>query len=398
MTDGGLSADRPRRVSILGTRGVPGRHGGFETFAESLALHLVERGWDVTVYCQDPAETGSTTVDSWQGIRRVRIPVSLAGAIGTLWFDLKSIVYAVRHRDPLALVLGYNTAVFCLLLRLFGSVVVMNMDGIEWKRAKWGRLERAWLWVNERFGSWVSHLLVADHPGIKAHLSRSTDPNRIVVIPYGAPRVTDSSHDRLTDFELHSRRFAIVIARPEPENSILEIVSAFSSEPREHQLVVLGGFEPERNPYHREVMNAASDEVRFLGAIYDHELLAALRFHASLYVHGHTVGGTNPSLVEALGAGCAVLAHDNRFNRWVAGDGNAYFASQAACRESFGVLLADSSRLSEMRRASAERFEELFLPDSINQAYETTLEYCGGEFRSTPTPQATDPTGGRWSS
>lgn len=154
-----------KRLSILGTRGVPAAHGGFETFAERLSLFLVERGWDVTVYCQEDGEP-SIVEDTWHGVRRVRVSVSQSGAKGTVVFDWIATKHAARN-GGLCLTLGYNTAVFCTLLRLKGTPNIINMDGIEWRRPKWGRAEQAWLYLNEWAGCWLGNHLIADNPGIK---------------------------------------------------------------------------------------------------------------------------------------------------------------------------------------------------------------------------------------
>ena len=155
-------------LRILGTRGVPAAHGGFETFAEQLALYLVRRGWRVIVYCQEDG-TGPISEDTWQGIERVTIPVSQSGPKGTILFDWKSIRHAGQHRD-LCLTLGYNTAVLCAWLRLKGVRNLFNMDGMEWRRAKWGKPAKTWFWMNEWAACWLGNHLVADHPEIARHL------------------------------------------------------------------------------------------------------------------------------------------------------------------------------------------------------------------------------------
>ena len=216
------------------------------------------------------------------------------------------------------------------------------MDGIEWKRDKWTFLERTWLYINERAGCWLGNHLIADHPEIKKHLTTRVSKNKITMIPYGSDEINTPDLTHLKPYDLEPNRYAIVIARPEPENSILEIVTAFSSKKRNKKLVVLGNYDKADPEYSKKVNDAASDEVIFPGAIYDKSVIQALRFYALLYVHGHTVGGTNPSLVEALGAGNAVLAHDNKFNRWVAGEGNKYFKDIKQCKKVFDELCSDN--------------------------------------------------------
>lgn len=357
-------------LRILGTRGVPAAHGGFETFAEHLALYLVDQGWRVVVYCQEDG-TGPTFEDTWQGVERVRIPVDRVGPAGTIVFDWKATAHAARHRD-LCLTLGYNTAVFCALLRLKGLPNVINMDGIEWSRAKWGKVAKTWFWLNDWAGCWLGNHLVADHPEIKRHLSTRVRATKITTIAYGADAVTGISEEPVRALGLEPGRYLTVVARPEPENSLLEIVSGWSRRPRGLQLVVLGKYD-EGNAFHRAVQAAASAEVKFVGAIYDKPVVQALRFHGAAYVHGHQVGGTNPSLVEALGAGNAVIAHDNRFNRWVAGEGARYFDGAEGFDRTVTEVLADPAVLPALRAAATARFQAEFTWPHILGQYEALL-------------------------
>lgn len=360
-----------KRLSILGTRGIPAHHGGFETFAEKLALFLVTKGWRVTVYCQLDGD-GPVTTDTWRGVRRVNIPVLRKGAMGTVLFDWKSTLQAKREEGQI-LTLGYNTAVFCLHYRLAGKINLINMDGLEWQRDKWSFVERAWLYLNERAGCWLGNHLIADHPEIQKYLASRVKSEKVTMIPYGADRIDDADDALIETYGLKSKGYSLVIARAEPENFILEIVKAFSFRKRNQKLVVLGNYAPAENEYHRSVLQAASNEVIFPGAIYDKATVSSLRFHTLLYVHGHTVGGTNPSLVEALGAGSAVLAHDNFFNRWVAGDGAAYFISEIDCNHRFDELLSDHNKLERMRVWSRRRFAQQFQWDDVLGKYEQLL-------------------------
>ncbi len=363
-----------RCLRILGIRGVPAAHGGFETFAEALSLYLVARGWRVVVYCQEdvPADASSRAIssvfDQWRGVERVRIPVVLGGAKGTMWFDWLSIAHAAQHKD-LCLTLGYNTALFCARLRLKRVCNIINMDGIEWRRAKWGPLAKAWFWMNDWVGCWLGDHLVADHPEIQLHLLTRTREDRITTIPYGATPAGDAPAAPLVAYGLEPGGYLTLIARPEPENSILEAVRGFSCRPRGVKLVVLGTYSGAQW-YHRAIQDAASDEVLFLGAIYDPAVVQALRCHCIAYVHGHQVGGTNPSLVEALGAGNAVIAHDNRFNRWVAADAACYFTDGIAFDRALSQVLHQPQRLQQLRQASRARFAEAFSWGSALASYE----------------------------
>jgi len=361
-----------KRLVILGIRGIPAAHGGFETFAEHLAVYLRDRGWSITVYCQEIGD-GPVFEDTWEGIRRVNVPVKGDGPASTIVFDWKATRLAAREKDAVALTLGYNTAVFCALLRMAGIPNVINMDGIEWKRAKWGVVAKTWFWVNDWAGCWLGNHLVADHPQIKTHLKTRVRDEKITVIPYGSDEVNGADDTQVRALGLTPGRFATLIARAEPENSLLEIVSGFSRERRGIDLVVLGKYD-RSHAYQRRVLEAASDEVKFVGAIYDKSVVSALRFHSMFYVHGHQVGGTNPSLVEALGAGNAIIAHDNRFNRWVAGEDQHFFSSEKSFSDIVSAILKDVDGLKRLRSVSRSRHAELFTWMKILSDYESLLE------------------------
>lgn len=361
-----------KSLNILGTRGIPAQHGGFETFAENLALYLVGKGWDINVYCQSSAcEASSITYSIWNGVNLVHIPVKGEGAKATILFDYLSVKHASRQKG-LVLTLGYNTALFNILLRISGVRNLINMDGIEWKRDKWKWYEKAWLYLNERFGCIVANHLIADHPEIKNHLATRVKISKIAMIPYGARSVALSDMSLINTFGLTKKKYCIVIARPEPENSILEIIKAFSEKKRGINLVVLGKYDSDV-PYQRSVIEVASEEVLFLGAIYDHDTLDALRHHSCLYIHGHTVGGTNPSLIEALGSAQPVLAHNNKFNRWVAGEKSAYFDDTVSCLQQLDFLLGSPDVLKEMSSESVRRFESMYTWDKVLWEYEILL-------------------------
>jgi glycosyltransferase involved in cell wall biosynthesis len=357
-------------VAILGTRGVPSRHSGFETFAQDFALFLLSHGHEVTVYCQLESMEQAHE-DIWNGIRRVRIPAG-KGPVGTMAFDWKAIRYSLRDHSVI-LTLGYNTAIFNLIYKFSGVPNVMNMDGLEWKREKWSRPAKAWFWFNEWAGARLADHLVADHPEIGKHLSRHTPPEKITVIPYGADSVASAPESVIEKFGLTPKRYHILIARPEPENYILEIVQAYSQRNRGIPLVLLGKYHHEGTPYQKSVLRAAGPEIQFLGPIFDRDTVKALRFHARAYFHGHRVGGTNPSLVEALGAGNAVIAHDNRFNRWVAGEGARYFRSAAEIDDILTSLESDPASLLAMEQASRRRHREAFTQEQVLAQYEELL-------------------------
>lgn len=361
-----------KTLRILGTRGVPAAHGGFETFAEYLALYLVKHGWRVVVYCQEDG-AGDVYEDVWQGVERVHIPVEQSGPKGTIIFDWKATAHAAKHRD-LCLTLGYNTAIFCTMLRIKGVPNLINMDGIEWSRAKWGPVAKTWFWMNDWAGCWLGNHLVADHPKIKEHLTSRAPAAKITMIPYGADVITAAPIEAVSALGLEPGKYLTVIARAEPENSLLEIVTGFSSKARGLKLAVLGKYEPEKNAYHRAVLAAAGPEVVFVGAIYDKAVVRALRFHSVAYIHGHQVGGTNPSLIEAMGAGNPVIAHDNQFNRWVAGESARFFNGADECSQRLDETLSHPDVLDAMKKGILQRHQSAFTWEQVLADYENLLQ------------------------
>jgi glycosyltransferase involved in cell wall biosynthesis len=310
---------------IVGVRGIPNRYSGFERFVEVLAPYLVRRGHDVTVLCEGSARAiNCAQQDLWQGVRRRFIRVGTRrNPLSTVLYDLRSFLYV--RRGAVVLAFGYGTALFQLCLLARGVPHAVNMDGIEWRRAKWGRFARAWLRANEFIATRLATELVADHPEIQREiLDRLSRPSHM--IPYGVScqvsgsvgKSTESSVGRIAD-----RQFHLVLARPEPENQIHILLMAYRASSRACSLIVVGDFSS--TSYGRALIRDFP-EANFVGPIYDHDALNDLRVRSSLYLHGHSVGGTNPSLIEAMAAGAVVVAHDNPYNRWVLGDGGLYFS------------------------------------------------------------------------
>jgi glycosyltransferase involved in cell wall biosynthesis len=362
---------RKKTLRILGTHGVPANYGGFETAAENIARFLVNRGWRVVVYCQTDG-AGPIVEDTWEGIDRVTIPVDLPGWLGTSKFDWISIAHACRFRD-VCLTFGYNTGIYNFRQRLHGIPNIVNMDGIEWARRRWGLFRQTILYVNERFSALFGNHLIADHPEIEKYLWTRAPKRKISTITYGADPVVHAPASVVEAMGLEPGRYVTLIARPILENSIAELVAAFSARRRDRRLVVLGKYVPATDEYHRRVMDAAGDEVFFAGPIYDRDTVKALRFHSCAYLHGHTVGGTNPSLVEAMGAGNPVLAHDNKYNRWVAQDGAVYFTTQADADRALTALLSDDELRQRLQNAARRRFCQEFTWDHVAGQYEGLL-------------------------
>ena len=352
-------------LQILGCYGIPAGHGGFEAFAEMFAQYLVQKGWHVRVYCQIPSGE-RMYVKEWNGVELYHVPAWGSGAASTIHYDIRCMRIAIKTKMPI-LTLGYNTAFLNGFPRLRGIPNIINMDGIEWKRGKWGAMAKSFFYLNERLGSHVGDYLVADHPEIKKHLERKKIPTPVRMIPYSAKQYSDTTVEHLNGFSLEPHQFFTVIARWVEENQILEIVQAFSKRKRGVRLVVLGSYDS-KNSYHAKVLDAASDEVDFIGPVYQPEV-ASLRVYSLGYLHGHTVGGTNPSLVEALHAKNPIIAAKNPFNCWVAGPEAEYFSSVVELDDIFTRLLKDRSQFQIMSEGSHVQYEKEFAYEKVMSAY-----------------------------
>ncbi|MGH6822173.1 MAG: DUF1972 domain-containing protein [Methylocella sp.] len=359
-------------LMILGCRGVPADHGGFETFAQQIALFLTGKGWAVSVYCQaDESKASAIDVREWRGVTRLVVPTRAKGSLGSIIFDWKSILHAMR-RPGVLLVLGFNTGVFAVLPRLLGRRVMISMDGFEWRRTKWSPPVQLWFWMNARLAAALGITLIADHPLIREYYGAFIRHGKVVMIPYGAAQSVKVGIEPLRALNLTPGGYFLIVCRIEPENSVLEIVRAFSAGKGPRSLVVLGRMD-NNHPYQAAVLQAAGDKVKFLGAIYEPEITSSLRKHARAYCHGHRVGGTNPSLVESLSFGSAIIAHDNKFNRWTAGEGQFYFQDVESCVRCISQVDTDDEAVTRAQAAAAERFQSDFTLDSVLYSYEKLL-------------------------
>lgn len=360
-----------KRMAILGTRGIPARYGGFETFAEELALRLVAHGVAVTVFC----EAGlSEPLSEFRGVDLAYVPITKCGAFTTILFDLRSLWRARKDYDVVYM-LGYGAAPFCLIPRLWGKEVWLNVDGVEWARAKWGAAAKCYFRWMEWFSTWVPDRIIADAEGIRVHLeSRHRVRKPCVVIPYGAPVVERTAESAVLDeWGLTSGDYYLLVARIEPENHVREIVEGYLASSSTAPLVVVGNHQS--GTEYAQSMSAYEDvRVRLVGGVYDQSKLQALRCHARAYFHGHSVGGTNPSLLEALGCGNLVIAHDNVFNREVLGDLGFYF------REGGGIpaLLTAVDAMDEANRnklcdQAISKIRDKYAWDAICKSYLSLL-------------------------
>ena len=310
-------------IAILGCRGIPNRYGGFEQFASYLAEELVSRGINVTVYCSHFHPEKST---EFRGIRRVMIfdPEKWLGNAGQIIYDLLCILDARKRNYDIIYQLGYTSCGLWQWLLPTNTPVVSNMDGLEWSRAKYGFFAKGFLRWSERKVALRSGWLVADAMPIQQYLD-NTYQKKTIFLSYATPAVHQPDLAYLEYWQVKPGRYCLVIARLQPDNHIEEAIQGVLQSGTDLPLLIVGNT---ASSYGKKLERQyASRTIQFLGSIFEKEVLDALRAGSAWYFHGHSAGGTNPSLLESMAAAGKIVAHDNPFNRSILKKNAQYFTS-----------------------------------------------------------------------
>jgi glycosyltransferase involved in cell wall biosynthesis len=369
---------QPVRVGILGSRGIPNQYGGFEEFAEHLAVRLSEKGFDIWVYnshrhpCKD---------ETWNGVNRVMCfdPEHLIGTAGQFIYDLNCISDSRKRNFDILLQLGYTSSSIWHWRLPSSSFVISNMDGLEWKRSKYSKTVQKFLRYAERLAVRHSDLLVADNPAIRQYLQDEYSVDS-VFIPYGADIPANNPGNMETantislqasDESFHclqSAKFFLMIARLQPDNHIEEIIRGVLQSEYEEPLLIVGN---DRNMFSRYLKKKYSSEnIIFAGGIFVKEQLDELRKHSRLYFHGHSAGGTNPSLLEAMAASALICAHDNPFNRQVLGVDAFYFKDADGVAKTINTLRNNKSSHTEFIENNLDKIMKEYTWEGVCNSYE----------------------------
>lgn len=351
---------------MIGTRGVPAAYGGFETAVEEIGRRLAADGHSVTVYCRTTGMKPSRHL----GMNLVHLPALRSRALETLSHTALSVLHLLLHRRPdVAFVFNAANSPFLPLLRLARIPVAVHVDGLEWKRGKWGRGGRSYYRVAEQLAVRWGDALIADARGIADYYRNEFDVDT-ELLTYGAQIIPEAPAHRLHELGLEAGAFHLVVARFEPENHVDVIVDGYSVSSAHLPLVVVGSA-PYAAEYTGRIAAVAEKDgrIRMLGGVFDQELLDELYAHALTYLHGHSVGGTNPSLLRAMGAGTAVIAWDVGFNREVLGVDGDYFEERSGVAHFLARAEAQPRDRAEVGRRLRERAREMFDWDSVATGY-----------------------------
>jgi len=309
------------RIAILGTRGIPNRYGGFEQFAEYAAPLLAERGHEVYVY---NSSLHPYKENNWKNVHLItrNDPENRWGTIGQFLYDLNCIRDARKRDFDIILQLGYTSSSIWSFLFPKNARIITNMDGFEWERKKYSKFVQWFLKHAEKWAVEYSHHLIADSIVMQSYITEKY--NRLPGhISYGAIAFDQPNESALCKYNLVKYDYNLVIARLEPENNIEDIINGHLQAGNPHCLMIIGSFQ---NKYGNYLLKKyAGTGIRFYGPLFNMDELNQLRFYSHLYFHGHSVGGTNPSLLEAMASNALIVAHDNIFNKSILGEDALYF-------------------------------------------------------------------------
>lgn len=358
------------QLAILGTRGVPARYGGFETFSEELGARLAERGHQVTVYGR--TKWVSSRVTSHRGITVVRLPAPDSKYLETVVHTLFSAFHALPRQWDIVYVCNLANVPAAIVLVLAGKRVVMNVDGLEWKRVKWNALGRAYY----RACAWMAARLpieiVTDARVIQDHyLTAYGRETRF--FPYGTDLETIADDGTLGQLGLEPGRYVLYVSRLEPENNAHVVIEGFANVASDLALAIVGDA-PYAGEYIARLRSAAAGDprVRMVGAVYG-DGYRVLRSNAAAYVQATEVGGTHPALVEAMGSGNAIAANDVPEHREVLADAGLYYSGPAALGAALQRLLDDRELAADLGRRARRRAREMYSWDAVAAGYEDWL-------------------------
>ena len=362
------------KIGILGTRGIPNHYGGFEQFAEYLSAFLAGQP-DISVSVYN-SHTHPYQESEWNGVQLIHCkdPEDQLGTAGQFLYDLNCIRDARKRNFDIVLQLGYTSSSVWGKLLPKSAVIITNMDGLEWKRTKFSKPVQRFIKFAERLGVKTSDFLIADSVGIQEHLLK-TYKVPSAYIPYGAHIFDTPDSSYLQEYGVNAYAYDMLVARLEPENSIEVILEGVEKANLTRSFLVVGKHETTYGAYLKERFKNCK-QIRFLGGIYNIHALNNVRYFSNVYFHGHTVGGTNPSLLEAMASASLICANDNIFNRAILEEDALYFTSASDVEEVLKSIIKETQEQQQKVRANLDKIKKLYSWDLINQKYLDFMNNC----------------------
>ncbi|MDB5114752.1 MAG: hypothetical protein JWQ79_244 [Mucilaginibacter sp.] len=360
------------KIAILGTRGIPNHYGGFEHISEYVSVGLAKRGHEVSVY---NSHNHPYTKDNWNGVNIIHCydPEYLVGAAGQFVYDLNCIRDARKRDFDVILIMGYTSSSVWGYLYPEQSAIITNMDGLEWKRSKYSKPVQKFLKYAEKLAVRHSQYYVSDSMVIKSYLARKYDINSRY-IPYGADPYTEIEREQIAPAEALKENYFLLMARMEPENNIETILEGYNNSNSQKPFKVLGDTS---NRFGKFITHKFQNDsrIQFKGSIFDTAKVRALQNNSYLYFHGHSVGGTNPSLLEAMASEALIAAHNNPFNQSVLSTDAFYFSNSGDVKQ-----LIENVQRQEVEKTmvsnNLHKIKHLFNWESVVDKYEEFALQC----------------------
>ncbi len=362
-----MTARRSLKIAIMGFRGIPACYGGFETFIEELAPRLVKKGHNVTVYGR------SNIIDYkkeyYKGVRIVLLPTISHKYLDTVFHTFLCVVHSLFRKYDVVFILNAANSIFSILPRLAGKKVAVNVDGIERRRKKWGRIGKRWYSFGEFFSVIFPNVTVSDAGIIQEYYRKKYNKNS-VMIPYGAYTENISSKEILKKFGLEENEYFLYVSRLEPENNAHIVIEAFENVLTEKKLIIVGGA-PYADEYIHLLKKTKDPRIIFTGFIFG-KAYRELQSHAYCYVHATEVGGTHPALIEAMGFGNCTLVNDTPENVEVLdGTGIIYKKNSVQdLKERMQSLVDHPHVIEQFGEKAKRRIEKSYSWDTVADEYD----------------------------
>lgn len=360
------------KIGIIGTRGIPNHYGGFEQFAESLSVFLAEKNHEVYVY---NSSNHPYQKDEYKGVKIIKQadPENKIGTAGQFIYDLNCILDSRKRKFDIILQLGYTSSSVWSFLFPKKPLIITNMDGLEWKRNKYSKPVKLFLKYAEKLAVKKSDYLIADSKGIQSYLKTKYNVQS-KFIAYGSHIFSTPNKSILSNYNLEANNYNMLIARIEPENNIETILDGVALANTNKKFIVVGDYQ--RNPFAKKMVEkfSSNKNIIFLGSIYDINILNNLRYYSNLYFHGHSVGGTNPSLLEAMGCKCLIIAHNNEFNKSVIENNGFYFKTPLDIKNIINKV--DKIENIEKTEKNLQKIKEYYNLENINNTYLSYFNDC----------------------
>ena len=355
------------KIAIIGTRGIPAKYGGFETCAEELSTRLVKKGHTVIVSCRRYLYPEKRKF--YEGVKLYYPPSIPFKTTDTFSHTFFSIFKLFLFNPDITLIFNSANSPFALILKLFGKNVVINVDGLEWKRRKWGKTGKLYYKFAEFLSCIVADEIICDSREIQKYYLKKYG-RRSVFIPYGAYSIHSEDSEIIKKYGLKKDEYFFNGSRLEPENNQDIIIEAFNRANTEKFLAIVGDIR-KRNGYIKKLKTLKSEKIKFLGPVYEKVEYRQLLANAYAYIHGNEVGGTNPALLQAMGAGNCILALDVPFNREVLGNCGIFFKRDVEdLKGKIEYVIKNPEIAKKLGKMARERVEKYYNWENVTESYE----------------------------